>query len=184
MLQDALEMPQIWAPDLASRGPRIELQEEKESMTCLFKLLHALNSELFLTLNVLADPIVPDSMISPVAKLADKYNVTGLVKAFFCATTLNSCSREPFWQSFILGTATKDVRLCCKSLRKSMSITQSVFYWSQVDAHLVGLDVYWALVKATQDCIDLALFDPEYDVPLTDRSEITQRVDWPKALGI
>jgi hypothetical protein len=178
VLQGALEMPQIWAPDLAYRAYRIELQEDKESTTWLFEVFHALSdegSQIFTS-----DPLVPDSMVSPIARLADKYNVAGLVKAFFCATTINTWSREPFWQTFILGIATKDIILCRKSITKFRSTTRAVCYWSQVDARLVGLDVYWALVKATQDWMD----STGADESATDWNYITERVDWPKALGV
>jgi len=116
-------MPQVWSPDVAFRAPRIELQEDKESMTWLLELLHVLSNEGSLILNT--EPLVPDSVIAPIARLADKYNVAGLVKAFFCATTINTWSREPFWQTFILGVATKDITLCRKSISKVQIYHQS-----------------------------------------------------------
>ena len=175
-------MPQVWSPDVAFRAPRIELQEDKESMTWLLELLHVLSNEGSLILNT--EPLVPDSVIAPIARLADKYNVAGLVKAFFCATTINTWSREPFWQTFILGVATKDITLCRKSISKFRSTTKAVFYWSQADARLVGVDVYWALVKVTEEWIDTEVehFDGERDV--IDWDWITERVDWPGILGV
>jgi hypothetical protein len=181
-LQDALNFSEDSTGGIDSSLPRIEMQEDREIMTILFDLLGALLKENLVPLLDCSRKPLLDSSIAPLARLADKYNVTGLVKAAFSVAALDRNQTASLFQCLILGIATKDPTFCRLSVGRFTF--ETVNNWKQEEAQVIGLSVYWALVQSTQLWMETEVHPSAEDEYEMDWRAISEMIDWNKALNL
>jgi hypothetical protein len=183
-LLDALEVAKTSGSLDGCVLPRVELPEDKETMSRIFDLLGGLLKGEFEQQELLdrRRRLVPDATIRPIVELADKYDVTGLIKAAFCTAAVDQDDSLFTFQILLLGIAIKDPPLCRKCLGVPGTVPLSG--WSQEDARLVGVDVYWSIVEAQKEWESSKRASEFRTDFIHDWRAISKRIDWNKALGL